>query len=88
MNTQTPLLSPSVTDSSYWHHLLREGLPATVVYALAGILLALLAYRLLDLVTPGDLGKKIFDEGNLAVAVLAGFLILGICLIIAAAITG
>jgi uncharacterized membrane protein YjfL (UPF0719 family) len=72
----------------YWEHLFTEALPATIIYSLAGILLALLGFRLLDWLTPGDLNKKIFDEGNIAAAILGAALVLGICGIIVAAIAG
>ena len=74
--------------NAYWEHLVQEALPATIIYSLAGILLALLAYRLLDWLTPGDLNRKIFEEGNIAAAILGAALVLGICGIIVAAIAG
>ena len=78
---------PILADA-YWEHLFKEALPATVIYSLAGILLALLAFRLLDWLTPGDLNKKIFEDGNVAAAILGAALVLGICAIIVAAIAG
>ena len=81
------MLQPILADA-YWEHLFTEALPATIIYSLAGILLALLAFRLLDLLTPGDLNKKIFEEGNVAAAILGAALVLGICAIIVAAIAG
>ncbi len=68
--------------------LFLHGLPATVVFALAGMVLALLGYRLLDLITPGCLSKEIFENRNTAAAILGGALMLGICIIIAAAVAG
>ena len=79
---------PNLPSATYWEHLLTEALPATIVYSLAGILLALLAFRLLDWLTPGDLNQKIFEEGNIAAAILGAALVLGICAIIVAAIAG
>jgi len=69
-------------------NLFLHGLPATVVFALAGMVLALLGYRLLDLMTPGCLSKEIFENRNTAAAILGGALMLGICIIIAAAVAG
>jgi putative membrane protein len=86
MNPQ--IIVPGPSDSSFWHHLATEALPATLIYSLAGILLAVFAYRLLDWVTPGDLNKKIFEEGNIAAAILGAALVLGICAIIVASIAG
>ncbi len=61
---------------------------STIGYAIAGSLLLWLGYRLFDRLTPGDMHGKIFDEGNTAVAVLAGAFILGIAIVIAACIAG
>ena len=68
--------------------LLKEGLPATIIFALVGMGLALLAYRLLDMMTPGCLSKEIFENRNTAAAIIGGALVLGICIIIAAAVAG
>jgi uncharacterized membrane protein YjfL (UPF0719 family) len=64
---------------------IETGILGTVVYSFIGIVMAVLAYKILDWLTPGRLTDKIF-EGNVAVALLTGALILGICIIIAAAI--
>jgi len=79
---------PILLSILYWEHLFTEALPATIIYSLAGILLALFGFRLLDWLTPGDSNKKIFEEGNIAAAILGAALVLGICGIIVAAIAG
>ena len=84
----SPLIDGAVPAVAFWWHLTREALPATVLYALVGIALALLAFRLLDWVTPGDLNKKIFEEGNVAAAILGAARVLGVCGIIIASIAG
>jgi len=60
----------------------------SVLYALIGFALLFLGYRIFDRFTPTDAQKKIFEEGNVAVAVLVGAFVLGLALIISAAITG
>ena len=45
-------------------------------------------YRLFDKFTPGDLHKEILENKNVAVAIIAAAVILGVCLIVAAAIMG
>lgn len=65
-----------------------EAIPITVVYAVIGILIALLAYQIIDWITPGRLSKKISEEGNIALGIVVGALMLGICIIIASAIAG
>ena len=64
------------------------GLLATSLYALLGIVLAIIGFRLFDWATPGKLNEEIFEKKNTAAAILGAALILGICLIIAAAISG
>ncbi len=65
-----------------------EAIPITIIYAVIGILLALLSYQIIDWITPGRLSKKISEEGNTALGIVVGALMLGICIIIAAAIAG
>lgn len=60
----------------------------SIGYAIAGSLLLWFGYRLFDRLTPGDMHAQIFEQGNRAVALLAGAFILGLALIIAAAIVG
>ena len=57
-----------------------------VVYAFTGMVLLFLGYQLFDAFTPTDLQKKVFDEGNVAVAVAVGFFMLGVAVVIHAAL--
>ena len=57
-----------------------------VVYAFTGMALLFLGYKLFDTFTPTDLQKKVFDEGNVAVAVAVGFFMLGVAIVIHAAL--
>ncbi len=59
---------------------------AAVVFALLGILVFLLAFLVMDKLTPYHLWKEIVQEHNMALAILVGAMSLGICIIIAAAI--
>ena len=74
---------PGVTGNTF-----VDGVVSTLVYGLVGIFMAFFAMKLIDLATPGDLGKQIGEDRNVAMALLVGCLILGICIIIAAAIAG
>ncbi len=65
---------------------LLQGVTESLLYSVIGIILAVLAFKVVDWITPGNLSKQISQENNIAVAVLLGFLILGICIIIAAAL--
>lgn len=58
----------------------------TVVYALLGMGLLALAYKVFDMMTPMDLGKLIFEEQNTAAAVATGLFMVALAIIIAAAI--
>ena len=57
-----------------------------LLYAFTGMALLFAAYKLFDLLTPTDLQKKIFDEGNVAVAVAVGFFMLGVAVVLHAAL--
>ncbi|MFN8533663.1 MAG: DUF350 domain-containing protein [Dehalococcoidia bacterium] len=60
----------------------------SIVYAVVGLFLLLGAFWIFDLFTPANLGKEIFEGRNTAAAIMAGFFVLAIALIIAAAIHG
>lgn len=61
---------------------------ATLLYAFLGIVIFVLSFVLVDKLTPGDLWKEIIERQNIAVAVLAGAVAIGISGIIAAAVHG
>jgi len=60
----------------------------SIVYAVLGMILLYVGYKVFDMVTPADMQKKIFEENNVAVAVTVGAFILGLAIVIGAAITG
>jgi uncharacterized membrane protein YjfL (UPF0719 family) len=47
-----------------------------------------IGYKVFDLVTPTDMQKKIFEEGNTAVAITVGAFIIGLAIVILGAIRG
>jgi uncharacterized membrane protein YjfL (UPF0719 family) len=49
--------------------------------------MALIAYKVVDLITPGKLAEDIANN-NIALAILTGCIVLGVSIIIAAAIAG
>jgi len=61
---------------------------ATVLYAGLGILIFIVSFVLVDKLTPGELWKEIIERQNMAVALLAGAVAIGISSIIAAAVHG
>jgi uncharacterized membrane protein YjfL (UPF0719 family) len=58
-----------------------------LIFGLAGIFMMVAGYKLFDKATPGDLHKEIFENRNVATAILAGSVIIGISLILAAAMS-
>ena len=59
---------------------------STIAFGLIGIVLAIGGFKLFDLLTPGDLEKEIFENQNMAAAILSGAMVIGICLIVAMAV--
>lgn len=65
-----------------------SGLLLMVMFSLAGTALAIVGYRLFDKFTPGDLHREIVEQKNVAAAIIGGAVILGVCIIVAAAMVG
>ena len=62
---------------------------ATVIYALVGILLMVLGFKVFDWITPRvDLQKELAEKHNIAVAIICGAVILGVACIVAVAVKG
>jgi putative membrane protein len=60
----------------------------TLLYALVGIVIFVVSFVLVDKLTPGELWKDIVERQNVAVAIVAGAVAIGISSIIAAAVHG
>ena len=85
MKTFLPLLA----QTPEWHaQSLGQALLYTVVFTLLGIALAILGYKLFDVCTPGNLHEEILKNRNNAAALIGAAVILGVCIIVAAAIVG
>lgn len=79
----------------YWIHALMLQIPAlekgiigTIVYTVLGLIMCVIGFKVVDWLIPGHLARQIAEEKNLAAGIVAAALILGICIIIAAAIVG
>ena len=59
---------------------------STLVFGLIGIIVAIVGFKLYDAVTPFHIEREICEKQNIAVAILSGSMILGISLIVAAAV--
>jgi putative membrane protein len=72
-----------------WHpQNLGTAIGYMLIFTLIGVVLAILGYKLFDKCTPGDLTKEIIENKNVAAAIVAAAVILGVCLIVAAAMLG
>ncbi|MBM3763627.1 MAG: DUF350 domain-containing protein [Acidobacteria bacterium] len=56
------------------------------VYAMLGIIIFALSFIIWDKISPHHLWKEIVEGKNMALAIMVGFMSLGVCVIIAAAI--
>ena len=65
---------------------LIEGLTSTVVFGVIGIALAVIGFKVFDRAIHADIEKEIFENKNMAAAILAGSVVLGVSLIVAATI--
>jgi uncharacterized membrane protein YjfL (UPF0719 family) len=65
---------------------LWEAALASSIFGVIGIALAILGFKVFDWLTPGSLVDEILKKGNIAAAILGGAFVVGICLVIAAAI--
>jgi uncharacterized membrane protein YjfL (UPF0719 family) len=82
-------LAADALPAESWHaKTLGEALGLTALFSLVGVALAVIGYKLFDRCTPGDLHKEILENKNVAAAIVAAAVILGVCVIIAAAIMG
>jgi len=61
---------------------------STLLYSAIGIVVFVVGFVILDLLTPGKLWEEIEQKQNLAVAVFAGAVAIGLAIIVAAAIHG
>jgi putative membrane protein len=57
-----------------------------LVYAVLGILIFVIAFTLLDKLTPYDLWGEICEKRNVALAIMVGAMSIGISIIIASAV--
>ena len=67
----------------YWENLLK-GFLSSLLFGGTGILLAVLGFKVFDWITPRmDIQKELAEKQNVAVAVVCGAIILGVCYLVA-----
>lgn len=87
--TASPLLAADSSAAASWHaQTLGQAIGYMLLFAAIGIAAAIAGYKLFDKCTPGDLHKEILENRNIAAAIVAAAVILGVSLIIAAAMLG
>jgi putative membrane protein len=59
---------------------------STLVFGVIGIGLAILGFKLFDMLTPGKLEEEIVQKQNIAAAILGASIIIGICMIVSRAV--
>jgi uncharacterized membrane protein YjfL (UPF0719 family) len=59
---------------------------SALAFAFLGMLIFVIAFAVMDKLTPYHLWKEIVQEHNMALAILVGAMSLGLCIIIASAI--
>lgn len=72
-----------VLPGRLWAHLL-----AAVVFSLIGVAVLAVCFKLMNKLSPFSLKKEIEEDQNVAVAIIIGSVIIGMSIIIAAAIMG
>ena len=66
---------------------MSQALANSILYSFLGIAILVVAFILVEILTPKhNLRKELLEEKNVAVAILAGFFMLSIAIIIASAI--
>ena len=81
-----PLRAAEGNPSTSWHaQSLGQAVAYMLIFALIGIMVAIAGYKIFDKCTPGHLNREILEHRNVAAAIIAGAVILGVCIIVAAA---
>lgn len=76
----------AITDAvpvKLWVHLL-----AAVIFSLVGVAVLAVCFKLMNKLSPFSLKKEIEEDQNVALAIIMGAVIIGMSIIIAAAIQG
>ena len=58
----------------------------TIVYSMIGVAMFIIAFKIIDVITPYSIHKEISDKQNVALGVIIGSIMIALSIIIAAAI--
>ena len=85
----SPLLGAESQPVPTWHaQTLLQAVINVLLFAFIGVAAAIAGYKIFDKCTPGELTREILEHRNVAAAIIAGAVILGVCIIVAAAMLG
>jgi uncharacterized membrane protein YjfL (UPF0719 family) len=70
-----------------WEEFLRQ-IVATVVFATVGVIVFVVALKLIVKVSPFSIQKEIAEDQNVALGIVVGSIFVGLALVLAAAIQG
>jgi uncharacterized membrane protein YjfL (UPF0719 family) len=80
---------PAAAPAASWHaQTLGQAISNVLIFAAIGIVAAIAGFKLFDKCTPGHLEKEILEHKNVAAAIVAGAVIIGVSIIIAASMLG
>jgi uncharacterized membrane protein YjfL (UPF0719 family) len=87
--TAPALFAADTVPAATWHaQTLFQAIGNVLIFAAVGIAAAILGFKLFDKCTPGHLEKEIIEHRNVAAAIIAAAVIIGVCIIIAASMIG
>jgi uncharacterized membrane protein YjfL (UPF0719 family) len=81
------LLNSALAFVVRWEDL-QNVLVTTIIFVILGLIVFALAFFFITVVTPFSVKKEIEEDQNVAVGIVIGSIIIGIAIIIAAAISG
>ena len=79
---------PSAAAQGWHAQTLLQAIGNVLIFAAVGIVAAILGFKLFDKCTPGHLEKEILEHRNVAAAIIAAAVIIGVSIIIAASMIG
>lgn len=80
-------VAPAITNKFFNTHDMTNLILNSIIYSFLGIAILVVAFFLLEVLTPKhNLRKEILENKNVALALLAGFFMLSVAIIIASAI--
>lgn len=87
--TTNTLMAAEPVPIATWHaQSLGQALLNMLLFTAVGIVAAIVGFKIFDKCTPGDLAREIIEQKNVAAAILGAAVIIGVCLIVAAAMIG